>query len=127
MTEEPDADSDWADRYLQDRLEGAKSEASAEHGPPPEASDYMDDLTDADLSYLHPANRRAHLETALDALARAMEAEGVAESALHGRPAAAFHEGDRVVVTMEGLGEIINVDHETAALLAFAFEREPTA
>jgi len=94
MTGDQDGDSDWADRYLRDRLEGTNSEASAEHGPPPEAADYMDGLTDADLSYVHPDNRSEHLETAL---VRAMEAEGVAEPDLHGRPAAAFDESNRVV------------------------------
>jgi hypothetical protein len=115
-----DTDTDWADSYLEAALGGATTEASAEHGPPPEAADYMDDLTDADLSYLHPDSRADHLETAVDALVQALEGDGVAESARHGRPAAAYRDEERVVVMMEGLGEIINLDRETAALVAFA-------
>ncbi|QLD85870.1 hypothetical protein HWV23_09075 [Natronomonas halophila] len=116
------AGRDWADEYLADKLEGSKSEASAEHGPPPEASDYMDDLTDADLTYVHPDNRADHLETAVRALVRALAQEETV-TVTDGRPASAFVEDGRVIVTMEGLGEVINVDHETAALLAFAYER----
>jgi hypothetical protein len=119
------AGRDWADEYLADKLEGSKSEASAEHGPPPEASDYMDDLTDADLTYVHPDNRADHLETAVRALVRALARdETVTVTVGDGRPASAFVEDGRVIVTMEGLGEVINVDHETAALLAFAYERD---
>jgi hypothetical protein len=120
------AGRDWADQYLADKLEGSKSEASAEHGPPPEASDYMDDLTDADLTYLHPDNRADHLETAVRALVGALSQEGTVTVA-DGRPASGFVEDGRVIVTMEGLGEVINVDRETAALLAFAHERDPSA
>lgn len=125
MTDDTDSGPDWADRYLTDRREGERSEASAEHGPPPEAADYMDALTDADLSYLHPDSRAEHLETAVHALVRSMEGDGVAEASLHGRPAAAYRDEKRVVVTMDGLGEIIDVDRETAALLAFAYGVEP--
>ncbi|MFT4883162.1 MAG: hypothetical protein ACI8U4_000663 [Natronomonas sp.] len=127
MTDTGASGRDWADRYLADKLAGSTSEASAEHGPPPEASDYMDDLTDADLSYVHPDNRADHLETAVRALVDALAREETVTVG-DGRPASAFVEDERVIVTMEGLGEVINVDRETAALLAFAYERpSPTA
>jgi hypothetical protein len=123
MTPTGASGSEWADRYLADKLAGAKSEASAEYGPPPEASDYMDDLTDADLTYVHPNNRADHLETAIRALVDAL-ARGETATVGNGRPASGFVADERVIVTMEGLGEVINVDRETAALLAFAYERE---
>jgi hypothetical protein len=126
MTDPGSPERDWADEYLADKLEGAKSEASAEHGPPPEASDYMDDLTDADLTYVHPDNRADYLETAVRALVGALS-ERETVTVTDGRPASAFVEDGRVIVTMEGLGEVINVDHETAALLAFSYERDSSA
>jgi hypothetical protein len=131
MTENVDRDPDWANRYLQGASEATERdpelETSAEVGLPPEAVAYMDDLTDADISSVHPDNRDDHLETALRALIRGMTAEGVTECTRHGRPAAAFHQNDRIVVTMPRLGEVIHVGQRTAALLAFAHECEPPA
>lgn len=125
MTGNEDFGLKWTNRYLEEKLEG-RSEVSAERGPPPEAASYMDDLTDADFSYLHPNNRKKHLETAVYALVSALaDDDGVAEWNLHGRAASAFRDDEHVVVVMRGLGEIIDVDLETAALLAFAYTLDP--
>lgn len=123
MTGNEDPARELTDRYLEEKLE-APSEASAEYGPPPEATDYMEDLTDADFSYVHPDNRKEYLETAVRALVSELTGDD-GDQGLHGHPASAFREDGRVVVLMEGFGEIINVDRETATLLAFAYMLEP--
>lgn len=49
--------------------------------------------------------------------------DGVVEQNRHGRSAVAFSDDEFVVV--DGFGEAINVDRMTAALIAFAYQREP--
>lgn len=121
-----DTDPDWAERYLRNRLSRGERDPTVPPTVPPEASEYMDDLETVGLSGVSGPERARHLETAVDALACALAGEEtVVERNRHGRTASAYVQGDRVVVVVDGLGEVISVDRETASLIAFARDLDP--
>lgn len=119
-----DTDPNWATRYLRHGLDS--TDGSVPSSVPPEAAEYMDDLSGGSPPSTSPADRAAYLETAVRALVRALAGDGGPVERTHdGRAAVAFVEDDTVVVVVEGLGELISVDRTIAPLIAFACELEP--
>lgn len=120
--------TDWADRYLQRKLNATSSdyEDTAALGFEPEASEYMDGLSAFDLSHLSRERRVEYLEATVHALVDAMESdEGVAAQHCGIRRAVAYSDDEPVVGLIDGFGEVVSLDRETAALLAFAYHLEP--
>lgn len=125
MTHDTRSASDWADRYLRYKLDET-DDAAVDPVVPPESAAFVDDLSYIELSNLPTENRSDHLETAVYALPFALAGEeAVAERNLHGRSAAAYRDDDRIVVVVDGLGEVISVDRTSAALLTFAYLLRP--
>lgn len=118
----------WADRYLRRKIEKVDHDAeeAAMAGFEPEASEYMDDLAPFDPSDLTHEHRVEYLEGAVHALVDAMESDdGVAEQDCGVRRAMAFSDDDPVVAVLDGFGELLSLDRETAALVAFAYYLDP--
>lgn len=120
--------TDWADRYLQRKLNTTSNdhEGAATLGFEPEASEYMDGLSAFDLSQLSHERRLEYLEATVHALVEAMESEdGVADRHCGIRRAVAYSDDEPIVGLIDGFGEVISLDRETAALVAFAYFLEP--
>ncbi|MDF9744369.1 hypothetical protein [Natrinema salsiterrestre] len=118
----------WADRYLQRKLNATSSdyEEAATLGYEPEASEYMDGLSTFDLSHLSRERRLEYLEATVRALVEAMESgNGVADRHCGIRRAVAYSDDEPIVGLIDGFGEVVSLDRETAALLAFAYHLEP--
>ena len=118
----------WANRYLERKIDALDRDATgaAAAGFEPEASEYMDDLAAFDAADLAPEHRVAYLEATVRAVVAAMEnEENVAERDCGVRRAVAYGSDDPIVGVLEGFGELISLDRETAALLAFAYHLEP--
>ncbi|MFB6301898.1 MAG: hypothetical protein ABEH78_03430 [Haloferacaceae archaeon] len=125
MTGDTDPDPDWAERYLRYGLD--PDEASVPSSVPPEAAEYMNDLSGGGPPSTAPEDRIAYLETAVRALVRALNGgDAPAERTHDGRSAVAFVTDDAIVVVVEGLGELIRVERATAPLIAFAYGLDPT-
>lgn len=119
---------DWADRYLQRKLATTAEghEDAARLGFEPEASEYMDGLSAFDLSHLSDERRPEYLEATVHALVDAMERDdGIADRHCGIRRAAAYGDEEPIVGLIDGFGEVISLDRETAALVAFAYYLEP--
>jgi hypothetical protein len=119
---------DWAERYLQRKLNATSSDdaETATLGFEPEASEYMDGLSAFDLSHLSHERRLEYLEATVHALVEAMESEdGVADRHCGIRRAVAYSDDEPIVGLLDGFGEVVSLDRETAALLAFAYHLEP--
>ncbi|MFC6767307.1 hypothetical protein [Natrinema soli] len=122
------ATTDWADRYLQRKLNTAAHDhdSGATLGYEPEASEYMDGLSAFDLSDLSHERRIEYLEATMHALVDAMEREdGVADRHCGIRRAIAYSDDEPIVGLIDGFGEVISLDRETAALVAFAYFLKP--
>ncbi|WP_226480315.1 hypothetical protein [Natrinema amylolyticum] len=121
------ATTDWADRYLERKLNApVHDDDAAALGFEPEASEYMDDLSTFDLADLSRDRRIESLEATVRALVDAMESEdGVADRRCGIRRAVAYSDDEPIVGLIDGLGEVISLDRETAALVAFAYHLEP--
>lgn len=120
--------TDWADRYLQRRLNATSTdyEETATLGYEPEASEYMDGLSAFDLSHLSRERRIEYLEATVHALVDAMESDdAVADRHCGIRRAVAYSDDEPIVGLIDGFGEVVSLDRETAALLAFAYHLEP--
>lgn len=121
MTEQ----TERADRYLGRKIDAFDREEAATLGFAPEASEYMDDLSSFELSDLPRERRTEYLEAAVRALLDAMDGDGVADRSCGVRRAVAFGDDEPVVAVIDGFGEVISLDRETAALVAFAAGLEP--
>ena len=118
----------WANRYLERKIDAIDHDAAAAAaaGFEPEASEYMDDLAAFDAADLAPEHRVAYLEATVHAVVAAMEGEDdVAERDCGVRRAVAYGSDDPIVGVLDGFGELVSLDRETAALLAFAYHLEP--
>ena len=119
--------TDWADRYVRRKIGGTEYEPEATAlGFAPEASEFMDGLSSFELSHVPRDRRTDYLETALRTLVDAMEADdGVASRSCGVRRAVAYGDEEPVVALIDGFGDVISLDRETAALVAFALSLDP--
>ncbi|MFB6303920.1 MAG: hypothetical protein ABEH47_02040 [Haloferacaceae archaeon] len=112
--------TEWAVRYLRRRSVDADAE-SVPDPVPPEAAEYREEFGGS--TPLAPDDPAPRLAAAVRALVDAA-ADG---ADVRGDEVAAFVEDGRIVVVDEDHGELVDVDRETAALVAFAHALDPEA